>query len=256
MMEKLIEVLSRLYLVPGAVTPDALAQQLLGKQAVTLPADAGGRVRALALPFERRRPAGETEHWQHLCEVANALQTELGLPAPAVSIPGDHGYRLWLSFATPLPLARAQRLLDLLRLAYFPDSERTVDAAAPLALPPYLDTRSGKWAAFINPGMGASFAEEAGLEMAPPFGGQAALLEGLESIDEAQLAHALALLEATHGAPTDAAPTPAHAPAPAAAVDAPVTPDGLLLKDATLEDIVRFLHTRNIEPTFRYVMPH
>jgi hypothetical protein len=29
-------------------------------------------------------------------------------------------------------------------------------------------------------------------------------------------------------------------------------PQGLLLKDATLEDIVKFLHTKNIEPTFRF----
>jgi hypothetical protein len=32
-------------------------------------------------------------------------------------------------------------------------------------------------------------------------------------------------------------------------------PDGLLLKDATLEDIVRFLHSKNIEPTFRHILP-
>jgi hypothetical protein len=33
------------------------------------------------------------------------------------------------------------------------------------------------------------------------------------------------------------------------------TPDGLLLKDATLEDIVRVLHARGIEPTFRFTLP-
>ena len=31
--------------------------------------------------------------------------------------------------------------------------------------------------------------------------------------------------------------------------------EGLLLKDATLEDIVRFLHSKNIEPTFRHLLP-
>jgi hypothetical protein len=30
--------------------------------------------------------------------------------------------------------------------------------------------------------------------------------------------------------------------------------DGLLLKDATLEDIVQFLHAKNIEPTFRHLI--
>lgn len=32
-------------------------------------------------------------------------------------------------------------------------------------------------------------------------------------------------------------------------------PQALLLKDATLEDIVNFLHSKNIEPTFRYLIP-
>jgi hypothetical protein len=31
--------------------------------------------------------------------------------------------------------------------------------------------------------------------------------------------------------------------------------EGLLLKDATLEDIVRFLQAKHIEPTFRFLTP-
>ena len=42
---------------------------------------------------------------------------------------------------------------------------------------------------------------------------------------------------------------PAKAPAKAKAASA----DGVLLKDATLEDIVRRLHAMNIEPTFRFL---
>jgi hypothetical protein len=34
----------------------------------------------------------------------------------------------------------------------------------------------------------------------------------------------------------------------------PPSADGLLLKDATLEDIVRALHARGIEPTFRFTL--
>jgi transcriptional regulator with XRE-family HTH domain len=33
-----------------------------------------------------------------------------------------------------------------------------------------------------------------------------------------------------------------------------ITTDTLLLKDATLEDIVKLLHSRNIEPTFRHLI--
>jgi hypothetical protein len=33
------------------------------------------------------------------------------------------------------------------------------------------------------------------------------------------------------------------------------TAPGLLLQDASLEDIVRWLHARHIEPTFRHRLP-
>jgi hypothetical protein len=41
------------------------------------------------------------------------------------------------------------------------------------------------------------------------------------------------------------------APAPAVAAQQ----DGILLQDATLEDIIRELHRRNIEPTLRHLLP-
>jgi hypothetical protein len=168
----------------------------------------------------------------------------------------------------------AQDFLELLRQAYFPELELAPDAAtAPVYLPPCLNPRSGKWAAFIHPGMGASFAEESGLEMAPPLGAQVGFLEGLDSIADDQFRQAVRKLEQRRG------PAPARAPAEpvsSAALDAlaaepfalqPQDPapakapakakaaatDGLLLKDATIEDIVRHLHAKNIEPTFRFL---
>jgi hypothetical protein len=122
--------------------------------------------------------------------------------------------------------------------------------------------------------MGASFAEESGLEMAPPLAGQVGFLESLDSIDEMQFREALRKLEQRR------APAPAQAPAPSptepassAAADAlaaepydpPAPPrqvrtpakasSSALLKDASLEDIVRHLQERNIEPTFRFLTP-
>jgi hypothetical protein len=90
-------------------------------------------------------------------------------------------------------------------------------------------------------------------------------LEGLDSIDAEQFRQALRKLEPRQ------APAPASARAEAvstAALDAlaepqarsrtaaarpAAQPEGLLLKDATLEDIVRHLHAMNIEPTFRFL---
>jgi hypothetical protein len=263
-MEKLIAELTRLYLAPEAVTREALTQHLLGQttRAIKL-TTADGLARALVIPFRKVSGAPEGQHWTRLCEVANALQATLGLPAPAVSIDGASAYYLWLSLETPVPTADAQDFLAALRLAYFPETELAPDAAtAPVYLPPCLNPRTGKWAAFIHPGMGASFAEESGLEMTPPVAGQVGFLERLESISEAQFRVALAKLQPPKVAV--AAPTAASVPdIPAAGLPAaaaqptlPATvPEGLLLKDATLEDIVRFLHAKNIEPTFRHLIP-
>lgn len=196
--------------------------------------DAAGMARAAVIPF---RKAAEP-HWQRLCEVANALQGDLGWPAPAVSISGSDGFGLWLSFQTAMPAAQMHGLLVLLQKKYFPEIALGPDAvASPVEVPPRQHPQTGRWAAFINPGLGASFADESGLEMAPPEAGQVALLEGLQSISDTQVRDALAVL----GEPVQTA-------APAA------PPQGLLLRDATLEDIVRHLHAKNIEPTFRHLL--
>jgi hypothetical protein len=266
-MEKLIAELSRLYLAPEAVTREALAQHILGKTTLAIKlTTADDLTRALAVTFRKAFGDGETGHWDRLCKVANALQADLGLPAPAVSIDGASAYRLWLSLETPVAASVAQDFLELLRLAYFPELELAPDAAtAPVYLPPCLNPRSGKWAAFIHPGMGASFAEESGLEMAPPLGAQVGFLEGLDSIADEQFRQAVRKLELRRGpaparapaepvssAALDALAAEPSAPQPQAQAAAPL-PEGLLLKDATLEDIVRHLHAQNIEPTFRFL---
>jgi hypothetical protein len=275
-MEKLIAELTRLYLAPEAVTRDALAAHIAGKTTLAIKlTTADGLTRAMAIPFRKVFGDGEAGHWDRLCEVANALQADLGLPAPAVSIDGASAYRLWLSLASPVPAGEAQEFLELLQQAYFRQTELAPDAAtAPVYLPPCLNPRSGKWAAFIHPGMGASFAEESGLDMAPPLTGQATFLEGLDSIADEQFREALYKLEQRHrpaAIPAPAEPVSSAAadaldaelftlqPPPQAPARAPAkarTPsDQLLLKDATLEDIVRHLHAKNIEPTFRFLPP-
>lgn len=247
-MQKLISELTRLYLPAGAIPPEALAEHMRGKTTLAINLTSGdGLTRAMVIPFRKVSGGDEAQHWSLLCSVANALQAELGFPAPAVSISGADGYGLWLSLEKPVPAAQAQTFLALLGQAYFPDMPLPTDAvSAPVELPPCMNQSSGKWAAFIHPGMGASFADESGLEMAPPIAGQVAFLEGLYSISEAQFQHALAVLQGAHGAAQVA-----RAPAPRR----PAASDGLLLKDASLEDIVSFLHSKNIEPTFRHLIP-
>lgn len=246
-MQKLISELTRLYLPTGTLSPEIWEQHLSGQStgSVNL-VTADGRTRAMAISFDKQVDAEEAQHWSLLCLVANALQDQLGLPAPAVSISGAHGYCLWLSFEAPVATALVQKFLGLLRTAYFPNIAPGPETAIALAeLPPCLHRSTGKWAAFINPGLGASFADESGLEMAPPFAGQAALLAGLKSISEAQFSHAMHILEQSHGT-ANLVSEPASA--------GPSAPQGLRLKDATLEDIVAHLHSQNIEPTFRHLI--
>lgn len=209
-------------------------------------ADSGalGQTRVIALAFRRLPDEPEAGHWERLCTVANALQSALRLPAPAVSISGDGAYGLWLSLAQPVPLAQAQEFSALLCAAYCPEQKIADAAATPPPLPPRLVGASGKWAAFINPGLGASFAGDEGLEVQPPEAGQLALLEGLESISPVQLAHALERLRQMVGV------TPQPSAAPSRPANAQ---EDLLLKDATLEDIVAYLHSKNIEPSFRFL---
>lgn len=249
-MLKLIQELMRLYLPQGVVTEEALQAHILGQQ--TLPPDittVDGLTRTIAIPFHRIPKAEEGRHWALLCEVAHALQEELDLPTPAVSIASQEGFCLWLSLATPLPSLEAGQFVELLRQAYFPETEPSL--GTPVELPPCLNRDSGRWTAFINPGMGASFIGEPGLEIAPPQAAQAAFLEGLESIDAARFDAALARLRSRSAGAVASEGNPA--PAPAASTGA--TPHTLLLKDATLEDIVRHLHAMHIEPTFRHVLP-
>ena len=239
-MEKLVKQLIRLYLMPGTTPPAALEQHLAGGQPLAVPlVSSEGMTRAIVIDFPRT-PQDETRHWTQLCVVANTLQEKLGFPAPAVSITGGNSFRLWLSLRDPVPVADVRRFLSLLRTAWFPELALHADSA--VELPPCLNGTTGKWAAFIHPGMGASFAGEEGLEMAPPAAAQLAFLEGLHSIAPAQLQDAMSAMHR----PRETAPAQASVAAP---------PDGLLLKDATLEDIVRHLHAMNIEPTFRHLLP-
>ena len=246
-MEKLIAQLTRLYLMPELASPEALAQHFQGMQALRIGlASPDDLMRAIVIDFPKVRGGDPARHWTNLCQVANRLQEAYGFPPPAVSINGGSGYQLWLSLDEPVPLGDVRRFVSMLRDAHFPELDLQV--AVDAALPPSLNAATGKWAAFIHPGMGASFAEDAGLEMTPPVMAQVGFLEGLDSIGKAQFFDALVSMKQSDA--------PAPPPVPAPAVEPARTAlDSLLLKDATLEDIVRHLHALDIEPSFRHMLP-
>lgn len=165
-MPRLTEQLNRLYGPPEAATPDA----------------APALTRALLITFARNAD------WESVADLFRDVQVDLELPPPALSVSASSGYWLWFSLQTPVPRTEAEAFLAALRrryLAELPDSAITLQAdpgRACLTQVPAADAASGKWSAFIDPGMGSAFIDEAGLEMAPNRERQADLLAGLASI--------------------------------------------------------------------------
>ncbi|OYY61279.1 MAG: hypothetical protein B7Y51_10500 [Burkholderiales bacterium 28-67-8] len=171
--------------------------------------DADGRVRALVI--ELARPA----EWQPLADVWMGVQTELGLPAPAIAVNGTDGMQLWFSVAAPLDAARAQSFLNGLRHRYLAavkperlglmtgaDSALAACATALSGSAGASHEANGRWPAFVAPDLAPIFAETPWLDLPPGDEGQARVLAGLESIKPALFEAALAQLQAWADAPT------------------------------------------------------
>lgn len=159
-----------------------------------------GGQQALGLRFLR------AADWPAIAELCQAMQEELDLPIPAVSIDGQ-GYQLWFSLAEAIDAAQAKYFLDGLcarYLADMPESRRQF--SLPDHLPPALLADGERWAAFIDPGMGSMFVAEPWLEMAPNRNQQADLLSAFESIRANDLARAHGQLHPPNTAQQPTAP--------------------------------------------------
>lgn len=213
-MNRLATELQRLYL------PDAAPMQEPGPNPATLPLlDGDGRVRALVIAFRR---AGD---WGNVSALWQGVQQDLELPAPAISVGGgEAAYRVWFSLAAAVPAQQACALLQGLCARYLSgippvqlDLFPCADAARgpqPVPATPALDAASGRWSAFIDPGMGGLFVDEPWLELAPNPDKQAELLATLRSIELADWLRMQALLVAADDRERlPAADKPADSPA-------------------------------------------
>ncbi|MBS1160288.1 MAG: hypothetical protein H6R15_2707 [Proteobacteria bacterium] len=195
----------------GDLTPEVVGQGLAGRIEVRLKlVDAGDRVRALVLGFAR------ASDWPRVAELYQAVQDDLDLPAPALAVSGQNGFRLWFSLAEPVPVGLARAFLDGLRCKYLADMplaklELRPDAGSPavVKLTPALHRATGKWSAFIDPSLGGMFVDEPGLEMAPSMNQQAHILAGLAGIKAGEFARVLHLLQSPAVADAGDAPKPA-----------------------------------------------
>lgn len=162
--------------------------------------DADGQVRAMVL--EVAQPAGVD--W--MASLWQKIQEDLDLPAPAIAVSGSNGYQVWFSLCEPVPFAQAQDFLESLRLRYLGDvaprhigMKPAADASAPrkavhARLAPALQVETGRWSAFVAPGLASMFADEPWLDVQPGFDAQANLLSSVKSIRPADFRRARDLL--------------------------------------------------------------
>lgn len=232
-MNKLITALQRLYFLPGqqwcsqksaaggepasdaegVLTPLIVANGLAGETDVLLNVvSPEGAVRTMVMNFDR------AADWEQVGHLYQAVQDELDLPAPAVSVSGHQGYGVWFSLAEPVPVAQAQVFLNALRLKYLADLPATKLHLRPEIEPPAAAVQSlmkltptrhkatGKWSAYIDPSLVGMFVDGPWLEMAPNMDRQADILAGLKSIAAGDFQRALSLLQAPPE--PDVAPSP------------------------------------------------
>ncbi|WP_153110998.1 TOTE conflict system archaeo-eukaryotic primase domain-containing protein [Propionivibrio limicola] len=217
-MNKLTEELTRLYFLPEQqglclkqsieespiaaltvpISPSIVAENMAGEKAVVLDlVSARGTVKTMVVSFEK------ATDWKHVARFYQAIQENLELPAPAVSVSCGKGYQVWLSLAEPIAVAEAWSFQESLRRHYFADLPEAnlkfypgVEASSRLLqLAPARHPENGKWSAFIDPTLGDMFIDEPWLEMAPNFDKQAAILADLESIRSDDFRRALDFLQ-------------------------------------------------------------
>ncbi len=174
----------RLFLVPDTANEgDALI-------------DAQGQVRAMVV--EVAQQAG----WDPVAALCQGIQDELDLPTPAIAVSGGAGYQVWLSLAESVPVLQAQAFLAALCqrfLSTVPARHvQCMPVAEPPATPPArhaslvpaLQGATGRWSAFVAPGLASMFADEPWLDVPPGIDAQAQLLSRLVSISTADFARA------------------------------------------------------------------
>lgn len=208
-MNKLLSEFKRLYFLDNqplrmgevheTTGPDTPIAPLFGKERSALAiADASDLTRTLVLSFAK------ASDWETVAGLYQAVQDELGLPAPAIAVAGSDGFSVWFSLAQPVRRNQGALFLQGLRRKYLAElPEIRLQLYPSLAqveenwveIVPNYDEGIDKWSAFIDPSMGGMFIEEAGLDMPPNLDRQADFLAGLLSINAVDFQHALKLLE-------------------------------------------------------------
>ena len=187
----------------------------------------GGPAGVRALVIEAALPAG----WNELAPLWQGVQSDLGLPAPAIAVSGSDALQLWFSLAQPVPPDAARALLEGLRQRWLagipPERIRLRLGAEPAAMPPKA-VGPERWAAFIAPDLAPLFAGEPWLDHPSGADAQADLLAQFAPIAADALERVLAQLAGAAAAPAPATVTPISAAA-AGSAGAALDPRSFLL---------------------------
>ena len=151
--------------------------------------DAQGRTRAMVV--EVAQQAG----WDVVAALCHGIQNDLALPTPAIAVSGGAGFQVWLSLVAPVPVAQAhgflagvcQRFLSQVPARHLHLQPRLAPVGHAHRVPA-LQGESGRWSAFVAPGLATMFADEPWLDVPPGSDAQAQLLCRLESISMADFA--------------------------------------------------------------------
>ena len=176
---RLVAELRRLYVRSVTVEADPLPHALASGETLRLsPLTADGRVAWMAVGVE-----GEGA-WEAVAALYEGVLDDLALVPPAMAVSGAAGYCLWLPVAEPIPVAQAEAFLQGLAdryLAALPPARRVLcplGEVRDVPLVPAPHPVTGKWSAFIDPGLGGMLADEPWLDMAPNPEKQADILAG------------------------------------------------------------------------------
>lgn len=277
-MKEMITALQRLYFLPdqqwhsqkpgtdgepaytaeGPLTPAIMATGLAGEKAIAVDlVSPEGMARAMVINFDK------ASDWELAANLYLAVQNDLDLPAPAVSVSGNKGYGLWFSLSEAVSSAEAHAFLDALRLRYLPDLPADNLHLCPkkemqsvMSLVPSLHMTTGKWSAYIDPSLGSMFMDEPWLEIAPNLDKQADILADLESIGKDDFRKALIALGKPATAHEDSPALPqAGTPRARLNIDSKYTdPESFLLavmNDPSASPRHRISAAKALLPTFR-----
>ena len=199
----------------------------------------GARTRALVIGW------GRPADWPTLRTLWEAVQADLGWPAPLIALDGRDTFQLWIALAEPVPAQAAHAMADALAARWLPRGAATAVAARRAVWPcptpasegswehaPPVPARQGaeasRWSAFVTPDLVGVFGDDPALDIDPGDEAQADVLARCACVTAAAWARACDALglsaagstPSSHAASTpgvDSLPPPAEAaPDPAA----------------------------------------